>query len=229
MSLGLVAILVGVLIAAELVVPLQPNLSSGCTANCVTATGAVIVIPAGTGSNTKLNYLPANATVIIGVNNTVTFVNQDIVVHTVTASDKSFDSGDIKPGSSWVYNFTTPGTFGYYCIYHSSWMKGSITVKGGAAGSGGAQVSIPPGTGSNLNLNYQPPSIVVVIGVNNTVTFVNRDGVPHTVSATDGSFDSGNLAAGASWTHTFTAAGTYTYYCAYHSWMKGTVIVKATG
>ncbi|HYW82619.1 MAG TPA: plastocyanin/azurin family copper-binding protein, partial [Spirochaetia bacterium] len=31
---------------------------------------------------------------------------------------------------------------------------------------------------------------------------------------------------GASYTHTFTTPGTYTYYCAYHLWMVGTVVVK---
>jgi plastocyanin len=67
----------------------------------------------------------------------------------------------------------------------------------------------------------------VVIGVNSTVTWVNSDDVPHTVTANDGSFNSGNLDAGQSWSHTFTTPGTYAYYCAYHPWMKGTIIVKA--
>lgn len=224
--LGIAGILVGGLVAAALVVPIQPPLGSSCTPNCGAPTGAQIVMPAGVGSNTKLNFSPASAVVVIGVNNTVTFTNEDTVVHTVTASDKSFDSGDIKAGASWNYTFTKPGNYSYYCIYHSSWMRGSITVKGSGAGAG-VQVIMPAGVGSNVNQNYDPPTIVVVIGVNNTVTFVNKDGAPHTVSATDGSFDSGNLAAGASWTHTFATAGTYTYYCAYHRWMKGTVTVKA--
>ena len=74
---------------------------------------------------------------------------------------------------------------------------------------------------------YVPQTITVVLGMNNTVTWVNNDDAAHTVTATGGSFNSGNLDAGQSWTHTFTIAGTYTYFCAYHPWMKGTVIVKA--
>jgi len=42
------------------------------------------------------------------------------------------------------------------------------------------------------------------------------------------SFDSGNMNAGAKFSYTFTVAGTYTYYCQYHSWMQGTVIVEAS-
>jgi len=69
--------------------------------------------------------------------------------------------------------------------------------------------------------------VTVVIGVNNTVTWVNNDSAPHTVTADDGSFDSGNIAPAGTFTFTFTRPGTYEYYCAYHNWMLGTVIVKA--
>jgi plastocyanin len=198
----------------------------GCGNNCATRTGARIIIPAGTGANNKLNYLPVNAIVFIGQNSTVTFVNEDSSIHTVTASDRSFDSGDIKAGGSWTYNFQTPGNYSYYCKYHS-WMKGTISVRSG--GPTGVQVTIPAGTGSNNQQTYQPSTITVVIGVNNTVTWVNNDGVPHTVTASDSSFDSGPLEAGGTWSHTFTAVGTYQYFCSYHSWMKGAVDVKAKG
>jgi len=225
--LGLGGILLVVLVAAALVVPLQPPLPSGCP-SCSNVTGTKVIIPTGTGSNTKLNYVPAVATVVIGVNNTVTFVNEDTVVHTVTASDKSFDSQDIKAGGTWTYNFTSPGNFSYYCIYHSAWMKGEIIVLSPKA-KAGVQVVIPAGTGSNVKQSFQPAEITVVIGVNNTVTWVNQDGVPHTVTATDDSFDSGNLNAGASYSHTFSTPGTYTYYCTYHAWMKGTIVVEDKG
>ncbi len=221
LTLGVVGILVGVLVAAELVVPLQPGLSNNVAPP---STGSQVIIPLGTGSNLKLSYLPAKAVVFLGKNSTVTFVNDDTVVHTVTADGGAFDSGDMKPGGSWTYNFTTPGNYSYACKYHS-WMKGTITVEAG--GAAGVQVVIPAGTGSNLQLTYSPASITVVIGVNNTVTWVNEDGVLHTVTATGGSFDSGTMAAGASWSHTFTTPGTYSYVCTFHSWMKGTITVKA--
>lgn len=88
-------------------------------------------------------------------------------------------------------------------------------------------VSIQLGSGDSVSFSYSPDQVTLVIGVNNTVTWINNDNAPHTVTAYDGSFDSGNVGSGASYTHTFTAPGTYKYYCAYHSWMVGTVVVKA--
>lgn len=72
---------------------------------------------------------------------------------------------------------------------------------------------------------YDPPSIKVVLGVNSTVTWVNQDREVHTVTATDGSFDSGDLVPSANFTYTLTRQGTYTYFCLYHPWMKGTILV----
>ena len=77
-----------------------------------------------------------------------------------------------------------------------------------------------------------PDSITLVIGVNNTVTWTNNDSVHHTVTSTTapagGSFNSGNMNGGATCTHTFTVPGTYHYDCIYHSWMTGTMVVKAS-
>ena len=51
----------------------------------------------------------------------------------------------------------------------------------------------------------------------------------HTATSTDGpaSFDSGNIAAGATWSFTFTEAGTYEYKCDYHSSMTASIAVEA--
>ena len=74
------------------------------------------------------------------------------------------------------------------------------------------------------NFAFNPSSIRVVIGVNNTVTWTNHDSVAHTVTADDGSFN-GNLTVGGTFTHTFTVAGTYAYHCNIHTYIKATVIV----
>jgi plastocyanin len=52
------------------------------------------------------------------------------ITHTVTATDKSFNSGDIKAGGTFKWTFTTPGTYTYSCVYHA-WMKGTVIVKSG--------------------------------------------------------------------------------------------------
>ena len=74
---------------------------------------------------------------------------------------------------------------------------------------------------------FSPDVVTVVIGVNNTIVWTNNDQAPHTVTAKDNSFNSGNMDPGAVFQFTFSNAGTYKYGCNYHSWMAGTVIVKS--
>lgn len=75
------------------------------------------------------------------------------------------------------------------------------------------------------NFAYVPDTVTIPAGA--IVKFVQDDETPHTVTASDGSFDSGNLNQKQTWTHTFTKPGTYSYFCAYHTYMKGKVIVTA--
>jgi plastocyanin len=79
------------------------------------------------------------------------------------------------------------------------------------------------------NYSFSPASIVVVIGVNNTVTWTNQQtGVNHTVTANDNSWGSGgHILTGQSYTHTFTSAGTFAYHCSIHTTMTGKVIVES--
>ena len=90
-------------------------------------------------------------------------------------------------------------------------------------------VSIKNGSGNDpSDPGFSPGTITVLIGVNSTVNWVNDDTQAHTVTAVSGNaFDSGNIAAGQSYAFTFTSEGTFAYGCMYHSWMHGTVIVKA--
>ncbi len=70
---------------------------------------------------------------------------------------------------------------------------------------------------------FAPDTIEVPAGT--TVTWTNNDGVPHTVTADDGAFDSGTLNSGASFSVTFDEPGTYAYHCAFHSRMTAQIIV----
>lgn len=74
------------------------------------------------------------------------------------------------------------------------------------------------------NYAFKAPTTVITAGA--SVTWKNLDDDPHTVTATDGSFDSKGLAQGDTFTFRFTKAGKYTYYCKVHPMMRGTIIVK---
>jgi LPXTG-motif cell wall-anchored protein len=71
---------------------------------------------------------------------------------------------------------------------------------------------------------FSPRSVTVRPG--DTVTWTNRDGVRHSATAEDGSFDTGLLARGENGEHTFREAGTYQYVCTPHPNMQGTVVVE---
>jgi plastocyanin len=73
-----------------------------------------------------MKYQPAELEVRVG--DTVEWKNEDFVAHTVTARDKSFDSGKIAPGSSWKITLNKAGTIDYGCVPHPN-MKGRLVVK----------------------------------------------------------------------------------------------------
>jgi plastocyanin len=62
-----------------------------------------------------------------------------------------------------------------------------------------------------------------------TITWTNRGDDPHTVTADDGSFDSGVLNPGDSFTVTFSGSGTLTYHCEIHPSMVGSVTIGESG
>jgi len=70
-------------------------------------------------------FSPASLQVKVGA--TITVTNADEVAHTLTAKDKSFDTGRLEPGKSATITLRTAGTFAYLCSFHP-YMQGSIQV-----------------------------------------------------------------------------------------------------
>jgi LPXTG-motif cell wall-anchored protein len=85
-----------------------------------------------------------------------------------------------------------------------------------AAASGGVTIA---------DFSFSPASLTINQG--DTVTWVNNGPTPHSATANNGSFNTGILKAGQSGSHTFNQAGTFTYYCQPHPFMKGTIVVRA--
>jgi plastocyanin len=74
------------------------------------------------------------------------------------------------------------------------------------------------------DFEFTPATVTIAVG--GTVTWTNNGPSTHTVTADDGSFDSGNLSQGKTFSHTFQTAGTFTYHCSIHPFMTATVIVQ---
>jgi len=73
-----------------------------------------------------LGYHPPTLTVHVG--DRITWLNDDLIVHTVTAADRSFDSGDLAGGQSSTWIARRRGTFAYACRYHPN-MHGKLIVR----------------------------------------------------------------------------------------------------
>ena len=110
-------------------------------------------------------------------------------------------------------------------------MMGGYGVPGASAlppGSSGPTPSAHAGTTEvrMAGSRFAPLDITVSVGA--SVTWINDDSLPHTATATDRSWSSGNLAPGDRYSRAFAVAGTYPYVCIYHPWMRGTITVTVT-
>lgn len=74
-----------------------------------------------------------------------------------------------------------------------------------------------------VDFAFEPVELIIPAGT--TVTWTNDGERPHTVTADDGSFDSGRLDPGEQFSHTFLQTGTYSYHCGFHPDMQATIIV----
>lgn len=96
--------------------------------------------------------------------------------------------------------------------------------------AGGAAAAAAPSTKSVEAMGYKFTPASLTIAVGDTVTWTNHDTAPHNIVVTDGpeKFTSPTLQTGQTFSHTFTQAGTYSYYCAIHPDMKATVTVTGS-
>jgi|SRR5579862_6989898 len=104
-----------------------------------------------------------------------------------------------------------------------------------------AAVTITAVYGTSIHATQsKPPAKTVAIDIDNfkfgivsleaaigtTVTWTNRDDVPHTVVSTTKLFKSPPLDTGEAFSYTFKEAGTFEYYCSLHPRMTGKIVVK---
>lgn len=117
--------------------------------------------------------------------------------------------------------------------------EGISTINGSAQAAGvlALPYTEPPAAGTTTatvtileeNFGYAPFEVTVDVGT--TVVWINKERAKHTVTADDGSFDSGDQEMENVFQHTFDTPGTYPYYCRYHGdkgvvGMAGTIIVQ---
>lgn len=181
---------------------------------------------AGDVSVIDFAYGPREIQVPVGTR--VTWANNGVALHTVTARTGLFDSGLMQTGRTFAYTFNQPGTYQYFCTLHPD-MTGVVTVPsadGDVPPPEAPPPAPPPGISGDvqaIDFAFAPANMTVPAG--STITWVNTGVALHTATARDGSFDSGFLNTGDSFSKRFDQPGTFEYFCTLHPDMIGTVTV----
>ncbi len=103
------------------------------TGGALSFNGTLVIIPNGIATNQSLDFTPSTVRVVVGVNNTITWLNQDtksqhtVVSQSVPGGAQSF-SAVIGSGQTFNTTLSIPGTYRYYCMWHPGWMKATIIV-----------------------------------------------------------------------------------------------------
>ncbi len=112
-------------------------------------------------------------------------------------------------------------------------MKKTITLLGAVTAAilltaslpgGQADTNASPETVKIDNFSFTPQTLTIHPGTK--VIWVNKDDVPHTVTSNDNKFKSRALDTDERFSYTFSAPGTYNYYCSVHPHMTGKVVVQ---
>ena len=119
----------------------------------------------------------------------------------------------MKRNSVWVASFTASVVIAIVLL-----VAGSPSVTASDQPSAAtAEVKID-------NFVFGPQTITVPVG--STVTWTNKDDIPHTTVSTDGVFKSKVMDTDEKFSFKFTKAGTYSYFCSVHPKMTGKVVVQ---
>ena len=118
----------------------------------------------------------------------------------------------MKKNNAWIVGVATP-VFAVLLLFAGS---ASVTASDQSAGAN-AEVKID-------NFIFGPQTLTVPVGT--TVTWTNKDDIPHTSVSTDGVFKSKVMDTDEKFSYTFTKTGTYSYYCSVHPKMTGKIVVQ---
>jgi plastocyanin len=119
----------------------------------------------------------------------------------------------MKRNNVWVASLTAPVMIAMLLLF-----AGSPGVRANDHSSAAnAEVKID-------NFSFGPQTLTVPVGA--TVTWTNRDDIPHTSVSTEDVFKSKVMDTDEKFSYTFTKAGTYPYYCTIHPKMTGKIVVQ---
>lgn len=131
----------------------------------------------------------------IDVGETITWTNTGQRPHTVSDRGGTFDTGPIAPGADGSITFSTPGRYFFFCRINPGKMNGVLEVKPVAERFRSVRIQAVDPAREGEQLAFDPDRLTVETGV--AVVLANVGGKPHTLTADDGSFDTGIVNPGA--------------------------------
>ena len=147
--------------------------------------------------------------------------NVEVEIDTEKATETLFAMLHVDAGEQGKYEFPdgpdVPVKVGDKVVVKPFKVKKGM-MEGDMGEMGGETVEV-----AIVNYTFEPMELTIKVGT--TVTWENKDAVPHTVTADNGAFDSGRMNQGDKFSFTFNEPGTYTYICDIHPYMKGTITV----
>ena len=142
-----------------------------------------------------------------------TFSLQVTNTNTATLQGASRGIDRVRGGFEFTIPFTLSRYFG---------KRGEAAATAAAAGGGEGAANA---THAEMRtMTFAPKRLEIAAGT--TVTWTNNDQLVHTLTADGGSWDSGPIEPGKSWSHTFTQPGEYAFHCTPHPFMKAVVVVR---
>jgi plastocyanin len=204
-----------------------------------TALAAAVAVPL-TGSSAAAEAQPARivdfefapSALTVRVGSAVEWTNAGKRPHTVTDRGGTFDTDAIAPGTKKSITFSVPGRYAVFCRINPTRMNAVVTVEGDAANAPVNRIQATDPAREGDVLRFDPAELTVKSG--STLLLANIGGKPHTLTADDGSFDTGVVTpgaeggrfAGSNATVTLTKPGTFAFHCEVHPQaMKGTLTV----
>lgn len=194
---------------------------------------AALVVQQGdqaAGDIIDFGFEPSTLTVPVGTK--LTWTNTGARPHTVTDRAGTFDTDALLPGANATIEATVPGTFQFFCRINPGKMNGVLVVEPGEAPSQTNRVQAIDDARQGKQLSFEPAELTVPAG--STVQFANVGAKPHTMTAEDGSFDTGRVEPGAedgrfaseAVTFTADAVGEFPFVCQVHpDAMRGVLTV----
>ena len=145
-----------------------------------------------------------------------------------------FDTGPIAPGGQAIHTFplTAAGTYFLFCEINPARMNATITVEPGPEPPADVRVQAVDEARDGVAKSFDPPELEVAAGTR--VILANVGGLPHSLTADDGSFDTGVVEPGAeggrfhgnSTSVKIDEPGTYPFFCIIHpAAMRGVLTV----